>query len=117
MKKDLEFENLEEFCQFVGLLVDIRFLEKAYGISSDNKIGQFKKSRLPELINLCNKNPELHIVSDVVIKAGHGTTIIMENLASSRAKRYYLAKGSKKPAYLISYNDPVAGEFDIDQDA
>ena len=121
MAKELRFTEFEAFANFVGLLVDPRYLKRKYGVVSEEN-GSFDLDQLETLKKLCLKHPELHIVTDTSdfdsLPNGHGIT--MDNsIRFVNRLSYYLANKSKDPCYLEETSDfnTAEDDFDVDSDS
>lgn len=119
--KEIRFTDFEAFAEFVGLLIDPRYLKLKYGLDSHEN-GSFDLDQLDFLKEICLKHPELHIVTDTSdfddLPTGHGIT--MDNaIRFVNRLSYYLANKSKDPCYLVeeSEYDPAEDDFDVDSDS
>ncbi len=80
--------KLLEFRQRTAVLVDYEFEDVS--IEPDSMIGTFETSRLEELKQFCQENPNYHIISEL-------NFCLYFNKVLPNAQQFYLGQGDENP--------------------
>jgi hypothetical protein len=87
-------KDINEFTKRVGLLRNADLSE--YGIVADSITGDFWGNRIDELIAICAKHPDLHIISVLGYFSGKANHFV------PGCKLYYLGRGDANSNLIYS---------------